>query len=228
MKKKMIAAIPQNMTEHFEYFNSLCRDNRDLRMYNRYDVMEFESFNDPSIFCDNDNVVYINNSTLENNKLTTVTTFSANADDAMPPFQSTNFELLVRVEGDEQNPKSQNIYLCQGYSYGYSSTVFVLDMNMFTLKELKYWEILPNFYNNGVWTDDIYYLMQYMALSGVTIDEYMEWGDSSGDIWFEFIVRLLAEHPDFMNTSHIFYSPEMGKAIAKEVRKLKLNQALTK
>ena len=142
--------------------------------------------------------------------------------EGLPPFKKTNYELAIKDDSSGTGYKKRNIYLCQGDSYGYCSTVFVLDMNTLTLKELKFFEILPKFNNNGIWDDDIFYLMQYMNCSSLRLDDYLEWGDSTYDIWFEFFAKLISREPEFSKFSHRFFSDIEAKKILKAVRVLKL------
>ena len=215
------------ITEHFEKFNYWYKPNNGIQICDELRKNNEEGKNRNISSKKKLKVYTLDGSTPNNEQFVKLKTTINQYSDELPPFNVTEFELMMVDENSVTGYKNRNIYLCQGFSYGCCSTVFVLDMNTLTLKELKYFDILPAFYNNGIWDDNIYYLIQYMNCSNLTLDDYLEWGDGTYNIWFDFFVKLISVEPDFLKFSYRFFSKTQERKIKKAVRMLKLKYVLT-
>lgn len=216
------------ITEHFNKFNCYYQCNNAVHIYNELVKDEMEGKIRHSSRKKRLNIYAIDTSNPSNKQFVKLKSTTNQNGEELPPFWYTNFELKMVDENSNNNLKSQNIYLCQGWSYGGCDTVFVLDLNNRTLKELKYFDILPAFYNDGIWDDNIFYLMQYMCLSGSTLDDYLDWSYGIYNIWFDFFVKLISVEPDFLKFSYLFFSETQETKIKKAVRFLKLKDVLLK
>lgn len=214
------------ITEHFEKFNYWYKPNNGINIYNEWSKNIAEGKN-PNISSKKLKVYALDTLTPNNKQFMKLKTTTNQNSDGLPPFNVTNYELMIVDKNSGNGYNSRNIYLCQGFSYGCCGTVFVLDMNNLTLKELKYFDILPTFYDKGIWDDNIYYLIQYMNCSNITLDDYLEWGDGTYNIWFDFFVKLISVDPDFLKYSYLFFSKTQERKIKKAVRMLKLKYVLT-